>query len=667
MTEWIAVHPNGVDILIFLIAAMESLAVVGLIIPGTVVMFGVGALVGKGDLELWPVLIWAMAGAIAGDGLSYWLGRHFRDRVRGIWPFSRYPGLLHRGEEFFHRYGGKSVLLGRFVGPVRPLIPLVAGMMGMSPARFYFANVLSGMAWSPAHILPGVVFGTAYALAAEISMRLAILAVAVVVIVWSLISGIRIATHWLKPFVMRLIASIAKWSQAPNRSPCNPLIALLDPARREGGVLILFAALLIGSSLALTALVEDVVTKDTIVQVDSAVFHLLNGLRTPTADNIMIAVTELGDAQVTFAITLTVLVYLLWSHKWRAAVYWLSSIVFAALLTLAIKAGLHLPRPIPLYQGLSQFGFPSGHATMSVVIYGFLAIFIGRGTSTYSKMAIATGTALLIFLIAFSRLYLGAHWLSDVLGGIAFGTAWIAFLAIGYLRRSKTHFPATGVAVTAILTLVLVATWHVSESHKSDVARYTPRIAMQSMSHRTWYTSGWSMLPAWRVDFGGEYEQPFTFQWAGSLDYLRQRLLDNGWIQPDPFTAVNCLKLFDMNLPASTLPVLPNSHEGQYEELTLIHPVDNDSYRMVLRLWSAHARLEATGKELWLGTVIREQIFRPLDWIAIPKGDGKYDEPRNYLQHDLGNLTTQLKQQMVRLKIKESWDGKVLLAEEPLD
>lgn len=133
---WIAQHSYWVGIAIFLVSLSESLALVGLFIPGALVMFGIGALVATGAVNLWAALAWAVAGAIAGDAISYWLGRHYREQLQTFWPFSRSPQLIDRGVAFFHRHGGKSILLGRFVGPMRPIIPMIAGMLGMPPVRF---------------------------------------------------------------------------------------------------------------------------------------------------------------------------------------------------------------------------------------------------------------------------------------------------------------------------------------------------------------------------------------------------------------------------------------------------------------------------------------------------------------------------------------------------
>ncbi|MFZ0487486.1 MAG: DedA family protein, partial [Arenicellales bacterium] len=110
----------------FIVALSESLAVVGLVVPGATIMLAAGALIALGAMSFWTTTLLAVAGAIAGDGISFWIGRRYRDRLRGVWPFHRHPDWLSRGEAFFERHGGKSVVFGRFVGPVRAFVPIVA-------------------------------------------------------------------------------------------------------------------------------------------------------------------------------------------------------------------------------------------------------------------------------------------------------------------------------------------------------------------------------------------------------------------------------------------------------------------------------------------------------------------------------------------------------------
>src|ERR1700722_20140485 len=109
---WLHSHPHWAGFFVFLISFGESIAVFGLLVPGSVVMTAIGALMGAGILPIYPMLAWAIAGAVLGDIFSFWLGAYFHQDVRNIWPFTRYPQVLTKGEEFFERHGGKSVFLG---------------------------------------------------------------------------------------------------------------------------------------------------------------------------------------------------------------------------------------------------------------------------------------------------------------------------------------------------------------------------------------------------------------------------------------------------------------------------------------------------------------------------------------------------------------------------
>src|SRR5262249_37612136 len=154
--EFVATYPHVAYGLVFLAALSEALPVVGVVVPGSLAILAISALVPTGAVRLWPLLVWATVGAIAGDGLSYWLGRRFKREILLHWPFSRYAQVASRSEAFFRAHGGKSVFLGRFVPALRAFVPLFAGIMEMPAHRFYIANILSALAWAPAHVFPGV-------------------------------------------------------------------------------------------------------------------------------------------------------------------------------------------------------------------------------------------------------------------------------------------------------------------------------------------------------------------------------------------------------------------------------------------------------------------------------------------------------------------------------
>ena len=142
-----------------LISFGESLVIVGLLIPATAVMVVIGGLLGAGVVTPVPVLLGAVVGAVLGDIVSYFLGRWLGPSIVHKWPLNRYRHSVAKTRLFFRKYGFASVFIGRFLGPIRSTVPLVAGMMAMEQKRFQIANVLSACVWAPVMLAPGWLAG----------------------------------------------------------------------------------------------------------------------------------------------------------------------------------------------------------------------------------------------------------------------------------------------------------------------------------------------------------------------------------------------------------------------------------------------------------------------------------------------------------------------------
>ena len=158
---WLEQHPAWVAGAIALVSFVESFAILGIAVPGVALLGAAAFVAGSGALGLPECLLAAFAGAVAGDGVSFLLGRIFHEDIKRAWPFRRNPGWIANGERFFAQHGAKSVAIGRFVGPIRPVIPLVAGMLNMRARLFFLINAASALAWAPVYILPGYYLGAA--------------------------------------------------------------------------------------------------------------------------------------------------------------------------------------------------------------------------------------------------------------------------------------------------------------------------------------------------------------------------------------------------------------------------------------------------------------------------------------------------------------------------
>ncbi len=155
--DFIGQNADWVFPVVFIVSFGESFVFLSLAFPGTSVMLAAGALISSGTVPLWPVLLGGIIGAVLGDAISYGLGRRYGHLTETRWPFTTHPELLPRGYDFFERHGVKSVFIGRFFGPLRAVIPLVAGITKMPVGRFWVANVLSALIWAPALLVPGFI------------------------------------------------------------------------------------------------------------------------------------------------------------------------------------------------------------------------------------------------------------------------------------------------------------------------------------------------------------------------------------------------------------------------------------------------------------------------------------------------------------------------------
>jgi len=155
VVEFVRANQGWAPVIVGLLAFGESLAFISLLIPATVALVGIGALVGASGISFFPIWLSAAIGAALGDWVSYWVGLKFEEPVAKVWPLSRYPDLVPSGHAFVERYGIYAVFIGRFFGPFRAVVPLVAGILEMPFWPFQVANFTSAFLWATVLLAPG--------------------------------------------------------------------------------------------------------------------------------------------------------------------------------------------------------------------------------------------------------------------------------------------------------------------------------------------------------------------------------------------------------------------------------------------------------------------------------------------------------------------------------
>jgi undecaprenyl-diphosphatase len=632
LLNWIALHPVAFSIAVFFVALMESLVVLGLLIPGAALLFGAGALMATGTLPIVPIMLSTIAGAIVGDFISFLLGQHYHQRLRIIWPFRRYPVLVNRGVDFFVRNGGKSVFMARFIGPLRPIVPAIAGMMNMSTARFLTIDVIASALWAPVYILPGMVFGASLGLAAEVAGRLVVLLVVIAGIAWL---GVWIAStliRLLQPPMASALEKLLEYSR--NHPRVKPLAgSLLDPDHPEARGLAILSVLFFITLWLLLLTSRQVLHGHWLDGIDAYIFYSLENLRTPWADQVMVFITQFGNQALLAIVLAGSCAWLFWKRYTKAAWHWLAVYVSAGLLTWLLKNTAQVPRPLTAYDGYS---FPSAHTSMSLAVYGFLALIIARELHVTRRWLPYSGAGLIIVSIALSRLYLGVHWFSDILAGLLLGLVWVALIGIAYDRHPAPRLPVKRLLGITALLLIITGTWQTQHEFKQELAHYTPHAPIHRITLSTWKTGGWAQLPAYRLDLEGQDEQPMNFQWAGTLEALKTTLQKQGWKSPASLSPVNAISWLAPDPEITALPILPQVNDGQHQSLLLVGPqLANKNRLIILRLWPSELELLPGNTPVWTGNAAYLRLEKDLPLITYLRTGADFKTPLQYLMKTL--------------------------------
>lgn len=462
-------HPGWIILLTYFLAALEGVAVVGAVIPGVALMFGLSVLAGSADLSAESVIIAGALGAISGDGLSHAIGRRYKHRIDKVWPFRTHPQWLSASEAFVERNGGKSLILGRFIGPLRAFVPLATGIFEMPLKRYLTFSILAGMAWAPVHILPGYFIGsavTAPSLPDEDQLLfLGALLIAVAVLTW------------LLPFLAQ-----ASWKFRQRHAPSNVGTYHADNGKPEDQLLSLAL-----STVALLGFAVMAVALPWFQHIDQVVSNRLFGLREPAMDHLFLAFSLLGDRPALCVISAFITLWLLLRREWHTLLHVLAATALAFALPMLMKHLFQTPRPHFLMESPPSYAFPSGHAFSAVLCWGFLYIVVARQLDRELRpwlLAFALGV---IVLTSASRIYLGVHWLSDIIGGLSLGVAAIGVLRWSWYRREGIHVSAWESSFAVIMAvafsavLVVLPAWPFAwvsyeplDSHGVIIKRHSP-------------------------------------------------------------------------------------------------------------------------------------------------------------------------------------------------
>jgi membrane protein DedA with SNARE-associated domain/membrane-associated phospholipid phosphatase len=434
-------------LVIFLAVTLESSAFLGFLVPGeTFVLFG-GFLAAQGKLDWGDLMVLVCIGAILGDSIGYEVGRYVgREQLLRFSLFGLRQKHLEQVEEFFYRHGGKAVFFGRFTALLRALIPFVAGSSGMRYPRFLLYNAAGGVVWGVGFVLLGYFVGASWQVAERWIGRASAIVGGIVLLVFALV--------WLWRWLVRHETDVKQRGQALLAHPrivalrrrLAPQLEFLRDRLSPQGYLALHLTagtlVLIGATWLFGGIAEDILHGDPLTIVDKQVAIWFHDHTTPPLNRAMMVITSLASTPIISGITVLTFLLLLWWRCWYRLLALFLTVPGGMLLNVLLKSAFARQRPRfenPLVT-LTSYSFPSGHTMAATLLYGALAVIVVLAIRSWRwRVLVVLVTWLVILLVGFSRIYLGAHYLSDVLGGMAAGLAWLAlcFTSVDTLRRRR--------------------------------------------------------------------------------------------------------------------------------------------------------------------------------------------------------------------------------------
>jgi membrane protein DedA with SNARE-associated domain/membrane-associated phospholipid phosphatase len=437
-------------VLVGLFAFLETGAFVGLVAPGETVVLLAGAVAGQGVTSIWVTISIVWFCAWAGDTASFLIGRRLgRDFILRHGPRVRITEeRFHQVERYFQRHGGKTILIGRFIGLVRALAPFIAGSSGMQYRAFVPYSILGTGLWATAFSLIGYFAAMSLNEAKDwVGRGLFLFALVVGVVVAVVAAG-----RYLREPENR--AHVVAWME--ERRALRPLVALgrwvkpeavfvwnrLTPGGLGLELTTLLAVLAVGS-FVLVAYAITVQGDPGPTPGDTTAFDVADNLATGWLTDLAKIVSALGSSAVTVPLAAIAAVALAVRRHWVEAAVLVGALVIAHIGVPVLKDEVARPRPPDPLIDTSGYSYPSGHAT-----YAMLYVWLALTVTVRTRPGRVWGSALIIAAIVLaaaiglSRVYLRAHFLSDVGGGWALGASAFALcaviaLVVTHLRRGE--------------------------------------------------------------------------------------------------------------------------------------------------------------------------------------------------------------------------------------
>lgn len=603
---WIYANPNWALLITFLISFSESLAIIGSIIPGSVTMTAIGILAGSGVMRIDLTLLAATLGAIAGDSASYALGYTFRHQLPKVWPFNRHPHWLEYGKDYFAKHGGKSVLLGRFVGPLRSIIPVIAGMMHMNRWHFLLVNVISAIGWSIVYVMPGVLIGAASTeLSAERASRLFLFILGLLVVIWLAGLGIKWLLIRLNLFLRANLHRFWLWSKVHPR--IASFFKSLTPGHETNhyptAALLILLPLFFIISLILTGLV----TQPLWVSVVNDPVHLfLQSLRTSLFDDFFVVLSLFIHPLPLLTLVLAIAIYSIYYRNWRMLRFWLSLILTTSVISAILALCIDIPKPNGLPGYPEHVFYPALDLTLATAMFGFLLFYVSTRYRTVLTLSLRISLFAILALAGIGIIYLGSNWLTSVLGAYSIGIT-LCLIHWLFFRRTKPNTSRGQLPIVFSCLLFFITTviaYHLY--FNALVQAHRPYVKQHILNEKIWWDQQQLLLPLYTKNRIGQPVGLLNIQYAGPIEPLQLALTAQGWEKQTNSFFYNLLLRFGGHESNAELPLKTQLYQSKKPEVVMTYQNTAHEHALILRLWRSNYVLFEHQQPIWLGSVLMQ-------------------------------------------------------------
>ncbi len=641
--------------LVLLVALLESLVFVGIVVPGAAFVVIAGFLSSQGYLDIGDLIWFAAIGAILGDSLSYYLGtkgtRFFHNENKWL-----KADHLERGKQFFHKHGSKSIFLARFIGPLRAIVPFIAGVSGMKKSRFLFWNIISAFLWSASHLLVGYFFGNAFTAIEVWSTRVGY-AIGAIGAFLVLLYFIRFVTvkhgRQIAEFIRSVSSSV--WNAVSSNPDVQKLVkrypiffAIIrtrtDRKTFSGLPLTLIVISFVYVLSLFLGIIQDVLASEAIVSADLRIANLLAYFRSPELTKVFLWITLLGKWQIVIGSAIIVSAILWFWKKRDYIVYLWLALAADEIFNYLGKLLVHRDRPAnPAYLE-NSFSFPSGHAMVAVIFYGFLAYIWIRHMKNWKYKVNAFFACLVVVLaIGFSRLYLGVHYVSDVWGGYLLGflilMTVIALYEWRQLRKGEREHAVVSrkiktLTIGLILVNIVFYVGFASQYHPPLVAPVQTSIQNIEGDVSTYFSE--QKIPKYSETLIGSPQEPLGFIFLAKNDgVLIQGFEKAGWSVADRVSVGSVAKIAQAALlhrQYLNAPMTPSFWNATVNDFGFEQPTqaNNVDERHHIRIWKTN--LMQDGLSVYVGTASLDTAIK---WLVTHRISPDIDSEKLFVKDSL--------------------------------